>query len=174
VSDEIFIDDDIVIGYDPEPTGPPAREYHQPAPDKPVNVPLMILLVVVSFFVGTKIDGCGGPGPRPDEDAIVIDEQGSYALILQDVSEAGQAKLTLGQKNAINSTDTLSTANDLGFDLRIIDKNDEIDLMEPVWSTLRSKATPPPSLTVASKGQLITGPLPDGVEGVRAALESIK
>lgn len=184
MSDELFINDDEFYsgnkgthGTLPESLPEPCVTFlssNQPASEPKPNWSMIALLCVVSFFVGTKIDGCDGPGPRPDDDSIVIDEQGSYALILQDVSEAGQAKLTPGQKTAINSTSTLATAEDLGFDLRIMDKNDEIDLMESVWSTLRSKATPPPSLTVAHNGQLITGPLPEGVEGVRAALESIK
>lgn len=175
MSDEIVIDEDVF----------PIGDASPPAQDEPTEFVTLearrsgpswstiALLCIACLWIGANLDGCKRDGGDRD-DAIVIDDKGQYALILQDASEAGQAKLTPGQKSALNSTLTKDQAKELGFDLRILDTKDDVSSMEPIWQTLKSKAAPPPSLTATDDGNLITGNLPEGVDGVRAALESIK
>ncbi|MFG0261009.1 MAG: hypothetical protein ACF788_01265 [Novipirellula sp. JB048] len=133
---------------------------------------MILCLIAMAFMFGSRMDGCRLP--VPDDDSIVIDEKGKFALILEDKTEAGQAKLTVGQKTALNSTMTADAAEEAGFELRIQDVNDDLSKMEQVWQTLRQNAQPAPSLTVSSEGRLRTGTLPDGVDKIKTALESIK
>ena len=172
MSDEIVVvevDDDLFPDT-PEPvhTDRPATVARPTGP----SWSTIALLCVACLWIGMNFQGCKRNGDDRD-DSIVIDEKGSYALILQDKTEAGQAKLTPGQKTTINSTVTVDDAESVGFELRIMDKADDASSMEPIWQTLKSKAASPPSLTAAHDGKLITGVLPEG-EGVKKALESIK
>jgi len=183
MSNEIILDDDLFPTIDsieavpiaapvrtPQPTGD--RQYRS-AP-KQTNWQLIAALCALAFFLGSQYQGCDRLSPSPDEDSVVIDESGKFALILQDKSEAGQSRVTSGQATAINSTMTKDVAANAGFTLRILDVNDSTDKVEAIWKTLKDKAADPPSLTVTSNGRMRSGPLPDGVGEIKSALESIK
>lgn len=134
---------------------------------------LIAVCCLLAFVIGSRFQGCDS-SPFPDDDKIVIDETGKFVLILEDKSEAGQARLTAGQKTALNSTMTQEQAESLGFAFRKLDAADDVSNMESIWQTLKGKAAEPPSMTAASDGRLTTGPLPDGVGEIKIALESIK
>jgi hypothetical protein len=138
--------------------------------------PFWILAIcVLAFWLGMNFDGCKvSPVPTPDDDTVVIDDDGKFVVILKDGSEDGQSKLSKNQSLAIRSTDVSDWCRDNGFDFRIIDVDDKVTTMEPIWGTLKGEASPAPSLTVAIDGKVTTGDLPDGIEATIEALESLQ
>lgn len=183
MADEFVVDDGLVDDIEIEPSDhvatSPASVAVATAPGRLVptsNGPswwTVGLLIVVALLIGSKLHGCDR-SILPDEDRIVIDEKGSFALILQDKSDAGQNALSDGQKAAINSVEVLEWCRANGFELRVQNVGDNLSQVEPIWQTLRSQASSPPSLTASVDGNARTGALPDGVQPTIQALESLK
>lgn len=178
MNDAIIIDDTDIFPVEdkrePEVTQP---EVSQPEPIRKqqcnANWPMIIVLCAIAFMVGSRFQGCDFI-PIPDDDSIVIDEMGKFALVIEDKTEEGQSKLSDGQKTTLNSKFTEEAITEAGFTFKKIDARDDISEIEPVWQTLKGKADQAPSLTVTNKGRLNTRPLPDSVEEVKAAMELVK
>ena len=143
------------------------------------NWPMIAMVAVVVVLLMMQLRSCDrriipGPGPRPDDGTtFAVSTPGNFALMLIDKSEEGQARLTDGQKVAINSTKVKTFCDGNGVTLRIWDKANPPTKAEPVWMELINKAGPVPSLTVASDRRGRTGDLPDGPDNNIAAIRSM-
>ena len=155
----------------PPVAAPPASR-----PPNYVNWLIAAALVVLVLLQFRSCDGriIPGPGPNPDDGTtFAVSTPGNFALMLIDKTEEGQARLTDGQKVAINSTKVKTFCDGNGVTLRIWDKANPPTKAEPVWMELINKAGPVPSLTVASDRRGRTGDLPDGPDNNIAAIRSM-
>lgn len=146
----------------PRPSLPPGRER------QPIDWTKLLLVAVVVFLLVRSL--AGGrilPIPTPD-DRVVIDERGSFALILTD--DANQDAVNRDQAAAITSTAVTKAAMDAGFKFRNYDVSEDLSTTDPVWSTLKQNAKAPPSITVAVDGKLKSF----GIESRQQAIRTIQ
>jgi hypothetical protein len=153
----------------------PTQSVHQAAASQPgpkVNWIVIVLACALAWMFMSN-QGCSPiPGPSPDDDSIVIDEAGKFAMILQDKSESGQKALTKGQRNVLTSMISDEAAEAAGFAFRRVDVNDKLETAEPIWQKIRDNAAAAPSLTTLNDGRLVTGPLPETHDDFKSALET--
>lgn len=149
------------LSEQPEPV---VTEDHTPQREpfwRRVNWSNWILIAVVAvWLVSTKVDCDRGIVPD-DGDAVVIDEEGRFALILVDETPSGRDALTRDQAAAINSADTLLAAKQAGFTVRTKHYEEDLSSIGPVWSKMQSVALPPPSLTLVSDGKVVREKIKD-------------
>ena len=167
-----LVQDSPVVKREEEPSAPV-----EPSPPQSNgfagNWLTVVLLAFVTVLLFTQQVDCDSIVPEPDDD-VIIDESGKFALILQDESEEGQAKLSDGQAAAINSVAVKEWCQENGFAFRILDYTEDPKTMEPVWQALRDIAEAPPSLTASVEGRARTGELPDGIDATLKSLESMQ
>lgn len=148
----------------------------QPAEPRSLNRLTMLLVIAATVFVTLAVqNGRLLPDDRKNDDRVVIDADGRYAMVLYDDDRPNA--MTDGQKAAFNWSGILAFCKDRGiqyrrFDAKNVDEESERNLVEEHFRQMIEKAAPPPSLTIAIDGKLTTEPLPDGIERFRNAIES--
>lgn len=139
----------------------------EPKPPGP-NWLTILLACAVTFLIVRDFRPDIIPTPKPDDDSIVVDIEGTHALLLLDDDRSDQ--LTAGQAAAANWSGVLDFAKSNAIKWRRYDAKDDLATVEPEFQALRKAAADPPSLTIARDKRVTTGPVPDGIEPLKAKL----
>lgn len=169
--------DDYVLDDDSTPVSLPqvAQPQQTTAPRKSggANWLMLVLACGLAFFIAREIRD-RDVIPTPDDDTVVIDENGNYALMLVDKSEQGQAKLNLDQSAAVNTIKVSKAAEEAGIEYTKRGIAEDLKPTDGIWGKLRAVAKEPPSLTISIDGKVKSIPIVDTKTTEKALKGAVK